>query len=571
MSLAPVSAHWRVLIVGVAIAVPAVASAQDPEQGTERFFFDQPEKKSERETTLLRGSIVSTSFYYRETAAAGAPYNAGDAAPLTASPFDRLFSDLRLQMTAQHISGGDWDFRGDVRGRYNTGGTRLSDNTATSPYEGQDVPVQSGTFSGNELDIREFYVTKAGLSTDFHVGRQYALELAGTKFDGLGIKHRKNEHITYLVFAGAYPTRGSRDIREDYPRAAQEDEDAGPGKRIMPAVGGGGLAYRYDRYHGAIGGVAILPLADDLARFQGTGTQEKPRVFATANGYYRRSTRLDLFHFAVLDVASADGAGLRNLTVGANYQPDPALRLFVDVTRVDAETLNIQAQTKLDNPDPTQTVAVQNNIEVLRIASESARAGVSSAFKRNRYQLSVFGTLRRRPEIILQPRGLMLDPNSALPPTVLQEQRAADITVRAVDRQLLEKYRVGVTGSRTFPIGDANVARTKVLLVHADVSTEMMDGKAELEGNVSFVDAEDDRRGDTCANLTDLTSCFGTANARTYGIGGLAFYRFKPEWFFIGSLNLGYQVLTAANAAGAPEEQPAILSATAFARIAYRF
>lgn len=572
----------RILVALAALAAvsASTAHAQAPEQGRERFFADIPEDDDDQKSTFLSGSIVSTSFYYRESAADGAPYNENDIGPPTASPFSRLFTDMRLQLNAGHISGGSWDFRGDIRARYSASATTLGDRPADSVFEDETVPTQSGLFSGNEAEVREFYLRRNGEQTDVLFGRQYSLELAATKFDGLQFRYRTNKRLTYLIFAGAYPQRGSRDIREDYPRAAPEALPADPadptmvqppGGRIVPAVGGLGLAYRFDRYYGAVGAVGILPLADDVDYLGGTGTLEKPRVFGTANGYWRQSQGLDIYHYLVADAESADGAGLRNLTLGVNYRPVPSLHTYLQVIRIDTETLNATAQTKLEDPDQNATPGVQNNIEVLRIAAESVRAGISASFARNRFEVSVAGTLRRRPPIELVPREVQLGADLAGMTIVLDEQQAADLMLRVVDRRMFERYRVGATATRTFPVGDANLARTEVVTFEADLATEIQNGRGEAEVSVGYVESDDPIRDQSCAALEDLLQCFGTSRAQTITLGGLAFYRLRPEWFVVGSLSLGYQLLESINGARLQESQPAILQAGVFARIAYRF
>jgi hypothetical protein len=83
----------------------------------------------------------------------------------------------------------------------------------------------------------------------------------------LQIQREASKQWRYIVFAGLYPSRISRDVREDYPVG---DNDPDPlvneRKRIMPVSGGLGASYRFERAYGAFGGVAVFPLASSRIR-----------------------------------------------------------------------------------------------------------------------------------------------------------------------------------------------------------------------------------------------------------------------------------------------------------------
>ena len=83
----------------------------------DRFFVDKTDSSKTARGTLVQGSITSTTFGYHES---GAPLAAPDPEtnPVpSASQFDRLFTDLRLQTDFRHISGGKWEARVDTRAR----------------------------------------------------------------------------------------------------------------------------------------------------------------------------------------------------------------------------------------------------------------------------------------------------------------------------------------------------------------------------------------------------------------------------------------------------------------------
>ena len=544
-------------------ALAGPAAAQDP--GSDRFFFDATETADEKEKTAYDGSLTSTSFYYGEFGSAGDPINQVDPnAPGldNASPIDRVFTDLRAQLDAKHISGSKVDFRADLRGRLTT--TYFEAQTTNIDAEGNpvksEIPYQTGQFHGNEGEVRELYLIRRGSELDVGFGRQYSLELAATKFDGLKVERRNSKQWKTIVFGGAYPWRGSRDVRDDYPVDPDNDPDTDGNqpKRIIPLAGGLGTAYRYERAYGAFGVVGIFPLANDDT----TDTLEKPRVFATANGYWRQSATVDIYHYTVVDATGAAGAGLTNLTLGANWQPTTALRVYAQASHIDTETLNVQAQLKLDNPDGVGAAVIQNNIEVSRIAQDSARVGLSGSIKQ-RFEISTSGTVRRRPE-------LAVTTSDGANQVIFPEAQAADITLAVVDRQSYKDMRIGLAGTRTFGVGNATLYRSKSTVVRADATKTLQDGRAEVVGDLTVIASSDDNIGTIC-DMTNLETCFGASKMLSVGTGLLGFYRFKPDWFIIGSGSIARQVLTTTVSTGMTIAQQPIYTAALLLRLAYRF
>jgi hypothetical protein len=543
----------------VALLWAAPAGAQ--ELGADRFFADTAEDEEDRSTTTFDGSFTSTTFYYRE--------DGGDAQPLldanptfySASPVDRIFTDLRAQLDAKHISGSAVDFRADVRGRLNT--TTFTTPSAVEGDMEDEVPYQSGTRYGNEIDLREVYVRRTGTAVDVSVGRQYSPELATTKFDGLKVES-KGKRWKLIAFGGLYPSRISRDIREDYVQADFDPEEPGyqdGGKPILPITGGVGTGYRSQNTHGAFGVVGILPLADDLV----AGKTEEPRVFATANGYLRAGAKVDFYHYMVVDAAGSNGAGLTNLTVGVNLQPTPRLRAYANVSRIDTDTLNVVAQTALLDPDSNEMGAqgqLQNNIEVQRIAQDSARVGLSGNFS-NRVELSTSAALRRRGELTLETVG-----DAA--PKVFPAAQAADITVSLVDRKSLGDTRLGLSGTSSFGVGSENLHRTRAIIGRLDATNDFADDRAELETSLTYINTSDDNAGTQCMPAT-IETCYGASKVQGVSLGLLLYYRFSQAWFVITSANLGAQMSKSADAAGALVDQPTILTTGLLLRLAYRF
>ncbi len=562
----PLRAGASLVVAALFLGGPAGAAlAQSGETGSDRFFFDATEKAAEKESTTYDGSLTSTSFYYRENGNQADALSSNTTGPFTASPVDRLFTDLRAQLDAKHIGGSRAYFRMDLRGRFTT--STYSTRSHVPGNDGTQVPFQTGTLYGNEFEARELYVRFHGRENDVSFGRQYSLDLAATKFDGVKFEHQGKSWRT-ILFGGLYPARGSRDVRDDYPYA---DGDVGTpgyqggGQVITPISAGLGAAYRVPSAYGAIGAVGIMPLTKD----QETKEQEKPRVFATASGYWRASSSVDLYHYLVVDATGASGAGLTNLTLGINLQPTSAVRAYGTISRIDTETLNVTAQTKLQNPDSNMDAAglLQNNIEVQRIAQDSARVGLSGNIA-DRFEISTSGALRRRGELRLE--ALDGDPANPDDDTVFPEAQAADITIALVDRRSLGDMRLGLSGTRSFDIGSVGLNRSKATIARLDATREIGDGRAEIEGSLTYIGSSDDNRGTRCVT-SDIETCYGAAEVKSFTLGALAFYRFRPEWFLVASGAVGRQLMDATDSLGKMVTQPAILTSTFFLRLAYRF
>jgi len=552
----------RVGVAGTLSALLWSLPAAAQEQGSDRFFAETTNKAQDAQGTSFDGSLTSTTLYYRESGDAAPPL--GGAAAFSASPVDRIFTDLRTQLNAKHISGSKVDFRVDVRGRLNT--TTYTTESAVDPDNKTDVPYQSGTRYGNELDLRELYVRRVGSTFDLGVGRQYSLELAATKFDGIKLEG-KGTIWKLILFGGLYPSRISRDLRDDYPRAVADVDmpSQGGGSPILPVSGGIGTAYRYRNAYGAFGAVGILPLADDVE----TGASEDARIFFTANGYWRATSKVDFYHYVVVDAAGASGAGVTNLTAGVNLQPTAHLRAYASVSRVDTDTLNVTAQTRLQDPDPNMGAVgyLENNIAVQRIAQDSARAGLSANFN-DRLEVSTSGALRQRGELRIEPVGG--NPNDDGDDIVFQAAKAADITIALVDRKSLGGTRLGLSGTSSFGVGNANLYRNRSYIARLDATKDLANDRAELEISATYINSTDDNRGVAC-NMMDLTTCYGASAVQGVAAGLLLFYRFADPWFVIADANVGAQMSSSAGMDGAPVDQPTILTTGFLLRLAYRF
>jgi len=517
----------------------------------DRFFVDKADSDKTAKGTLVQGSLTSTTFGYSESGGTLAP---ATAAVPSASQFSRLFTDLRLQTDFRHIAGSRWEARVDMRGRAIT-----DPSPSTTGYQpATNSSVQSGFLGENELEVKEAWLVRNGVRSDLFFGRQFVPDLGGVKIDGLRIDYASSPKFTLLGFGGLYPIRGSRSITSDYkplmsnPAADGTRSSAG---RFTGATGFG-AAYRTPDAYGSFGGVALVPLSS-----------ESPRVFGTATGYLRYGSQLDFYHFAVLDLvgSNAVNAGLTNLSLGANYKPDQRLRATLSFNRVDTETLNVQAQAFLNNPDNTLNV-IQNEAYLARIATNQGRASLSAGLGDNeRFQVTAALAYRYRGEVTLS--APPQTGGTAQTTTTLPSAQSVELYGGITDRRSVADLRLGVDGSRVFGVGSATYQRTTSLLLRAFASHEIAGGQGEWEAEVAYSSTKDDSAGKNCA---DITTCFGAAQSTILSVGGNLYYRFNRDWFAMASAYVNRTMVTHVDMAASVED-PAVTGLTGFVRISYRF
>lgn len=521
----------------------------------DRFFVDKVDSAKTEKGTLVQGSLASSTFFYGEKGGAyptPTPTGSNDGV-------SRLFTELRLQTDFRHIGASRWDARVDARARF----VNLPGNAVLTP----ENTIQSGLTGKNEYDIRELWLTRVGKRSDIFLGRQFIPDLGGVKIDGLRIDYAKSPKLTLIGFGGLFPVRGSRSIETDY--MPLKTLDGNPAGRLVATAGFGG-AYRTVNAYGALGGVAQVPLK-----------AEQPRFFVTSNGYLRSGSKLDLYHFAILDLlgsAAADSPGhvqLTNLSAGANLKPNARLRLTASFNRVDTETLNVQAGAFLGTVDYVPgtlmngatnggNTVVQNEAYLVRLATNSARAGVSAGLgKQQRFEVSTAVSYRMRPAFTLRPG----DPNGA--GINLPAAKSVEVWGSLVDRHSIKDARLALDVSRSFGVGDLAYQRSEALIVRGTAQRELASGKGEWEAEVAYTQVIDSvlGMGLGCGSATDIKDCYGSSNNTLISAGGQIFYRLRRDWFTIATLH----VMRITNTRSDGVVDPAILGATGFLRIAKRF
>ena len=509
----------------------------------DRFFVDKVDTESTEDKTLIQGSLSSSSFAYTESGGAYGPMLGDNSAR-----FSRMFTEFRLQTDFRHIRGGRWEARIDARARMvNTPENAVGlGTTSVDPTR-----IQSGFNGTNEYDIRELWVFRPGKRSDIFFGRQWVPDLGAVRFDGLRVDYAKSRKVTLIGFAGLYPLRGSRSITTDY--QPLKDNDGNAAGRFV-GVGGFGAAYRTTSTYGAIGGVALVPVAG-----------EQPRVFATSTGYYRSGAALDIYHFALVDAVGSQGAGLTNLSVGANYKPSPRLRVTANLNRVDVDTLAVQANAFLAEPDVDPagigSTVVQNETYFRRLGTNVGRVGASAGLgELQRFELSTQVAYRHRP-------GITIPVGAGDTTYKLDKAQGVDVYAAFTDRRSIKNLRLGVDVARSFGIGTVAFQRSEVLAVRTFAARELRNGHGEWEAEVSYASTKDSAAGITC---TEIRTCFGSSKGSILSAGGNLYYRFNRDWFALGSLFLSRQTLTT-SATGTAMTDPTVTGVTGFLRASYRF
>jgi hypothetical protein len=523
----------------------------------DRFFVDKTDTGKTEKGTLIQGSITSTTFGYHESGGAIAPAAANVP---SASPFNRLFTDLRLQTDFRHISAGRWDGRVDVRARV------VADPAATTPaavyVPAMNSTSQSGLLGKNELEVKELWLVRNGLRSDVFFGRQFVPDLGGIRIDGLRVDYASSSKFTLLGFGGLYPIRGSRSITSDYTRLKSNPDTAGARSSAGRFTGaaGFGAAYRTLDAYGSFGGVALVPLSS-----------ESPRIFGTSTGYWRYGTKLDLYHLAVVDLlgSNAVNAGLTNLSLGANFKPDQRLRATLSFNRVDTETLNVQAQAFLQNADNNVNI-VQNEAYLARIATNEARASLSAGLgELQRFEVTAALAYRRRGDVVLTAPPSAVPAGMTLATVPLPAAQSIEAYGAITDRHSIKDLRLGIDGSRTFRLGSDAFQRTTSLSLRASAAHELGNGHGEWEAEVAYSNSKDDNAGIMCTGL-DLIKCLGASKSSVISLGGNLFYRINRDWFVMGSAFLNRTSITHVET-GMTTVDPAVLGLSGFVRAAYRF
>ena len=475
--------------------------------------------------------LTLSTFVFRETGA-DAPAIVDQGAELAnASPVRRYFGDLRAELSAGGLAL-------DARVR----------QTTSARY-------QSGGSAGGEYDIRTLAYRLGSPTTSLTIGRQFIEPVGATRIDGVAVTRKLSSALAATLFGGAYPELGSRSLDTDYVRVP-----AGDGSRtlVVPLTGGLGVAYQTSEAHGDLGAAGVH-VPQDIP-IPGATSADRSRVFTAASGYWRPAPALDIYHFALLDVAPR--VQLTNGSLGVDLRPVPWVQLTASAHHVSTDVLQITARNLLADPDPSALGVVQNNLAVTRVSQDTARAAISVALAAQRFELSASGGLRRRPEV----RVALADGSAVAFP----EARSADATLAILDRRSLAGLRAQLSVSLTLPVGEAIRNRARGTLVRLSASRAFAQ-RGQIEADVMAERFRDvDASMGMCMTSLDPFACYGTSTTVAAQAGALASWRIGREWLLLADAHAGYRDVTSASVAGALV-WPKVYSVTSFLRVQWRY
>ena len=471
--------------------------------------------------------LTLSTFLYRETGDDAAALVDQGATAANASPVQRTFGDLRMELT----SGGLF---ADGRVRQTT-----------------SQRFQAGANGASEYDLRTLGYRLGGERMSLTIGRQYLDSVGQTKIDGLAFRRAIAGPVAATLFAGAYPQLGSRSLDTDYVRI--------DGSRIVPVSGGLGVDYATPDFHGAVG-LAGVYVAQEVA---GASFDERSRVFATSTGYWRPASIVDVYHFALVDVAGGEGVALTNGSAGLVLRPLPALQITASASHVGIDVLQLTARDLLADPDPTVIGLVQNDVALVRVAQESARAGATLALAAQRFEISASAGAHRRPEV----RVPLSDGTGDV---LFAETRSLDATFGVVDRRSLGGARIALTGTLAAPLGDAVPNRAKSTAVRLAIGRAFAHERGQLEVDGMAARFSSASSSGMCTASMDPFVCYSAAKATVAQAGVLASWRVGREWLLIADAHAGYRDATSQTIAGTTA-WPHVWAITSFLRAQWRY
>jgi len=488
--------------------------------------------------------LTLSSFLYRQTGADAPPLVDQGQAPQNASPVHRFFGDLRMELTDEGLAI-------DARVR----------QTTSARY-------QSGADGGGEYELRTLSYRIGSPHTHLTLGRQYIDAVGATKVDGIAFSQAiSGDAVSGTVFGGTFPQLGSRSVDTDYTHV--RNADGTEGGVLLPVVGGLGVTYQTPSIHGDLGAAGVYVPQD----VPNAPAEEKTRVFAASSGYWRPASTVDIYHFALLDVAGGNGANLTNGSVGVDARPVTNVQLTVAVNHVSTDLLQIAARNALTDPDPSAIGVVQNNITLLRISQDMARGAASLALAARRFELSLGGGFHRRPSVAVA----LADGMSSV---TFPEAKSADLTFTILDRRSVADTRIALSGTITEPIGSATTW-SRATVARASVSKMFAEQRGQVEVDVMGEHVQD-ANAQACINSLNPLACYGTSSTNAAQAGTLVSWRVAREWLLIADAHVGYQKIgshylipmtsdPASPLVDMPVAWPTVFSVTGFVRLQWRY
>lgn len=514
-------------LLGLALLVsaPARAQAQVSAQAEVAEAGEAPPVDLDLRLTL-------SSFLYRESGDSAPAVIDQGAALQNASPVRRAFGDLRMELSVDRLT-----LDGRVR---QTGAQRF----------------QSGATGASEYELRTLAFRLGNKQTSLTLGRQVIDAVGATKIDGAALTRALPAGLSITAFAGAFPALGSRSVDTDYVRV--RNANGTDSARLFPLTGGVGLARHTAELHGdlGLGAVYVAQQIDD------TTAADRTRVFATSSGYWRPVAAVDVYHFALVDLAGGGGTHLSNGSLGVDLHPLPDLKLSGALHHVSSELAQLATRDLLADPDPSAMGIVQNHQVAVRASQDLLRAGASVALARQRFELSLSGGLRRRPALDLE----LADGTGAL---TFPETRAAEASLAVLDRRSVAGLRAALTATMAVPLGSQASNRARSTTVRLSVGRTFAEDRGQLEVDAMAERLRDGQRELACMTSANPLGCYGHATTTAAQAGALASWRASREWLVLADAHVGYHDVESTSLAGTTA-WPRVFSITTFLRLQWR-
>jgi hypothetical protein len=547
--------RW-LLVLALMFALPRAAWAASDEDDDDT---------GDEETPIVQqpptGRLVLTIGFLRELGQA--PNVMNSAAVSVPAPDTLFWADLRALVDAQRIQGSRADFRGDFRLRM------TADDFLDAELRTQDQKLTTarGQYGGREYELRELY---GGWNFDGGtravLGRQIILGADAITVDGLRLQHRFNKSLDGEAFAGLYPDPFSRSLPDDYPN----------GLDSVAYAGGADVQYRTPAAYGSAAVAAVLPQGDaggrgltaiDNATIYNnvvTGVSaEQMRLFLFWQDYFRPMSFLDIFNYVVFDLLSEVGIQVTNAHVALNLRATPQFRLEASYSHMSNYAVEIYLKRfflrELDPNFGVNPFAIENNLMMMRMATDEGRLLANFSFDKQRFILYLIGRFQHRDFVE------RLDPRI----NDVNHGDAIDLTAGIRDTRSLGGFRLGAQF-------------TKLANFRSDVDVFTFDAQREFgkqqngffQFNLSYSSWHDADFGIVggCDALK-YVSCFGATEGNALDFGGVLGYRIDLNWFVVGDYQLILNNSQFQRGVGATSTgtDPTLITNLGFLRIQYRF
>jgi hypothetical protein len=205
---------------------------------------------------------------------------------------------------------------------------------------------------------------------------------------------------------------------------------------------------------------------------------------------------------------------------------------------------------------------VQNGVALYRVSQDVARGAISVGLARSRFELTLAGSLHRRPavEVAVEGGGTV----------TFAEASMVDATLTVLDRRSIAGLRIVGSGTVLHPVGARSPNRSRGVIVRLAASRGFAGKRGEILGDVMVQRVHDLGPPMGCTEL-DNVACFGTSSTTAGQVGALTTFRASSAWLVLFDGHLGLRRSASIDAQTQEVLWPTVLSWTAFLRLQWRF